>query len=77
MRIYVTEDDVKQGAIAAAKYCPVALAVKRQLGIDELVVDGLFIRMPDKKYILPYDVRMKILEYDQNGQMSPFDFELS
>jgi hypothetical protein len=80
MKIHVTWADVRRGKSARTTECMVALALRRQLGIDyasvghrtaTIVLDGQCVNV-----YLPREVEKKIRFWDRFHFALPFSFEL-
>lgn len=81
MRINVTWSDIRAGRAAKTMECMVALALKRQLGVDYASVGhrSATIRI-DSQYVkvyLPREVENKIRSWDRSHFVLPFSFELT
>lgn len=81
MRINVTWSDIRSGRVAKTGECMVALALKRELGVDyasvghrsaTIRIDGQYV-----KVYLPRAVENKIKSWDRSHFVLPFSFELS
>jgi hypothetical protein len=81
MRINVTWSDIRSGRAARTGECMVALALKRELGVDyasvghrsaTIRIDGRYV-----KVYLPHEVENKIKSWDRSHFVLPFNFELS
>jgi hypothetical protein len=81
MRINVTWSDIRSGRAAKTGECMVALALKRELGVDyasvghrsaTIRVDGQYVRV-----YLPREVENKIKSWDRSHFVLPFSFELT
>jgi hypothetical protein len=81
MRINVTWSDVRAGRAAKTMECMVALALKRELGVDYASVgyQSATIRLDGQyaKIYLPQEVQNKIRSWDRSQFVLPFSFELS
>lgn len=83
MRIEVTRQDVAEGRQCHATCCPVARAVARAVGpgsecIAVTVEVAVVLLHGDRLHNvgLPFGVGERIAEYDREGKMEPFSFEL-
>ena len=88
MRIEVTEQDIRKAERGSACLCPVALALKRQLG-DRWTVARWHVTFDRDdtgwraenaeggRLVLPVDVAERLEAYDRGEQMTPFAFEVS
>jgi hypothetical protein len=81
MRINVTWSDIRSGRAAKTGECMVALALKRELGVDyasvghrsaTIRIDGQYV-----KVYLPREVENKIKSWDRSHFVLPFSFELT
>ena len=81
MRINVTWSDIRAGRAAKTMECMVALALKRELGVDYASVgyQSATIRLEGQyvKIYLPQEVQKKIRSWDRSQFVLPFSFELS
>lgn len=81
MRINVTWSDIRTGRAARTGECMVALALKRELGVDYASVGhrSATIRIEGQyvKLYLPREVENKIKSWDRSHFVLPFSFELS
>jgi hypothetical protein len=81
MRINVTWSDIRAGRAAKTMECMVALALKRELGVDYASVgyQSATIRLEGQyvKIYLPQEVQKKIRSWDRSQFVLPFGFELS
>lgn len=75
-KIQVTEDDINQGQPREERYCPVALAMSRALGAEDVLVGYAEAYVGDKCYAIPELTGGWIEDYDEWGEGSPFEFEL-
>jgi hypothetical protein len=81
MRINVGWSDIRTGRAARTGECMVALALKRELGVDYASVGhrSATIRIEGQyvKVYLPREVENKIKSWDRSHFVLPFSFELS
>lgn len=79
MKIRVTKKDISKGICGSSFSCPVALAIKRTLGIN-LGVDAISIdgdnRHRQHQYKTPASVRKFLYKFDETGKGEPFTFSL-
>jgi hypothetical protein len=79
MIIKVEQKHINEGQARKCKECPVALAMTKQIGIPIRV--GSISWYPDDNerhgYRLPNFVKDKILLFDQDRYVAPFEFEIS
>jgi len=81
-RITVTQKHINHGQRHAPPSCPIALAVKEQLGTDDAWVDGSFIRAgrPSwdafQEYWTPATAKPFIEDFDAGLVVEPFSFEM-
>ncbi len=77
IKIRVTKEHITTGRPEEQTQCPVALAIRDQVGvwtpvyIDE---DGIFI--PDKRCTTPASVECFISKFDKGFDVEPFEFNL-
>lgn len=74
--IEVTQEDIKKGERGMARCCPIALAVRRALGVEQVVV---FTKVDVKgKFIIdsPPKVLRWACDFDDCLPVSPFSFYL-
>lgn len=82
MKIKVTSKDIMRGKTNSCRECPIALAVKRGLGVKNVSVDGDSIRVADKDYkrIDYYKITKKLWNFINNFDIGlyvePFNFRL-
>lgn len=89
MKITVTESDIRSG-IPSSHKCPVALAVRRAAGTDDVAVFTTGCRVGDRHVALPRETRAWIRQFDDaytslvrrdwmvrpSTLLEPFEFEL-
>ena len=76
MIIGVTRQDIKVGVRWNAGRCPIALAIRRQAAIGDVVVAGHYAQFDGWTWNLPREVSDFMAAYDAGRQVFPFDFEL-
>ena len=85
MIVKVTVKDIRKGKRNEATRCPVALAIKRQIGSDRLVVYEGFCFIGNRYNLYDYRItqypfsrhtRNWIHEFDKTGKGKPFSFIL-
>jgi hypothetical protein len=77
MVINVTKDHIARGHPWSADTCPIALAIKEALPRTRVSVAHSSIKLNYFINIrLPLDVIERIVEYDVNGNMDPFELTL-
>jgi hypothetical protein len=81
MKINVRWSDIRNGRLARTTECMVALALKRELGVDYASVgyEGGSVLADGKLLVLylPLAVRKKIKSWDRFHFVLPFSFELT
>ena len=77
MKIKVSIKDVYHGRVTNPADCMVARAVKKQTGLDNVVVTHSSIYLGDARAIIPVRVKQKIRRFDKFGFVLPFSFELT
>lgn len=74
--IKVTQEDIDMGHKRSAIECPVALALRREVG-NLRCVGNSYIELNNRKYSTPEIVQNFIFQFDHNYiAMDPFEFEL-
>lgn len=76
MKIQVTRTDINNGQRGSCKYCPVALAVCRTFGTNDVTIGASTIRVGHTKYAAPEAVRLFITLFDNGKYPPPFEFEV-
>ena len=84
MKIQVTQEDIDSGRRLQCNHCPVAKALQRALKNRRIYTDGNFVwEERDHSFLtdkvvasLPQDVKFKIVDFDRDRKMQPFEFEL-
>jgi hypothetical protein len=82
MKIEVTQDDIDKGHRKMSRSCPVALAVKRAYGAEEVVADNCLISVydvnckPIKKFKTSTEVSHFMMDFDDSLPVQPFSFEV-
>ena len=79
MKIQVTQDDINVGHRCSVAACPLAIAICRAVGHNELIVVSCAVSIRGKLYMLPESAREFIDMYDTSKfghQPIPFEFEL-
>lgn len=77
MRIYVTEDDIKNGKPSKVKSCPIALALKRR-GFRGIRVDPSWVRIDNRGFAIPLPEVAKVFikKFDNKEKVKQFSFYL-
>lgn len=77
MKIQVTQDDIDSGTPHEPEGCPIALAIQRVLGQDEVqVTDVGFVTIGLGDFELPASAVSFISYFDAGYDVEPFEFEL-
>lgn len=76
MKIEVTQEDIDKGERGSCSGCPVALAMKRALGVQTLLVEDDAAWTNMEEYLLPDPVPDFIGDFDTGEPVKPFTFEL-
>lgn len=79
--ITVTQEDIEQGIKEDTHRCAVALAVKRAMGWNDVLVGGQICNARawesgHKEYKVPEEVRKFVWAFDRGDAVRPFTFEL-
>ena len=74
--ISVTAEDICRGKRRSPCGCPVALAIKRVIGMDRVYVSRLTVDILAKTVALPKEVTAFIIGFDMDRSGQPFTFEL-
>ena len=81
MKINVTWSDIRNGSSARTTECMVALALKRELGVDYVSVGygggSVLVDGKPRGLYLPLAVRNRIKFWDRFHLVLPFSFELT
>jgi len=80
VRVHVYQEHIDRGYPHSATNCPVALAIRDVVGTQDVSV------IPDVAYVgtifkgqrfdLPEEVSEFIFEFDADGDVAPFEFEM-
>ncbi len=76
MKIQVMQEDIDQGEQCSILDCPVAKAIARKFSARMVGVNRESVVIDTLKIHLPENVRNAIEDYDNGGEMNPFEFEL-
>jgi hypothetical protein len=85
LKITVTSDDIKNGYQNSCYRCPIALAISRRLkelniwySMVEVFKADVYIYKPSDKeiWLLPAKAQYFITQFDTNGIVEPFEFNL-
>lgn len=79
LKIKVTNNEIKNGKWAHPCLCPIALAIKNTLGIDNANVthsEIVFYRYGTKSYKTPIKVKRFIHMFDMGKKVKPMSFNL-
>lgn len=68
--------ELATGHLAESWHCPIALALKRTFGVDEVSVSPRLVNIDGKSYRLPYNARTFVNHFDTRQPVSPFVFKL-
>ncbi len=74
-KIEVTEKDISNGCKSSPGYCPIALAVNRQLKINSRV-GAANLSYGDGYAKLPISAQQFIIRFDRNKIVEPFKFRI-
>lgn len=79
--VSVTMGEFKGGRAFHCKKCPVALALRKAGFRGVNVANQSFVAIPPGgellwEYRLPFDVKRRILDFDNFGAFDPFEFEV-
>jgi hypothetical protein len=72
----VTAEDIAQGTPRCAGMCPIALAMKRALGREDIEVRHTRASIGDEVVVLPPEAWEFILSFDHDRPVPPFRFRL-
>jgi len=75
MRVVVTQEDIKNGQRKEEKFCPIALAIKRQTGEERVRVYGASIYIGDISY-QGLGTGDFVEDFDNDEEVAPQEFEL-
>ena len=76
-KIYVTEEDIKNGEVYSSDRCPIALAITRCINRPGVKVGSL--RAIDDEYqyhLFGPEITQWIVNFDRGKSVEPFSFEL-
>ncbi len=83
VKVTVTEQHIKRGKKSNTNFCPIALALKGQLGLRSVVVDGDVVEFGvDKEgdggfsINLPVEAQEFVRAFDDGETVKPFSFTL-
>ncbi len=79
MIIKVTQEHIDKGCRESGSNCPVALAIKEQFNLEGVYVYSFGVAKTERGEVrlpFPIEVQKKILKFDREGTMSPFEFIL-
>lgn len=76
MRIDVTQYDIDHGSRARSTSCPVALAVKRAVGREDVSMGAWTGHVGETVVKLPLEVTKFVSAFDSNNPVAPFSFDL-
>lgn len=71
----LTREDIRRGRRGNSLRCPLANSLRRITG-EKVSVEGFQVVGETFKADIPHDVWLKVLEYDLEGKMEPFNFSL-
>lgn len=77
MRIEVTEADIANGIPSDYCSCPIALAMKRQLGVRWIVTRSAAENEDGGRVNLPAECGQFICNFDRGKKVEPFAFEIA
>lgn len=76
MKIKVNRRHILEGTRRSWDSCPIALAVREQLGVADLKVGNGLIRCGKTKFTMPDRVDRFVGKFDDGEKVKPFVFEL-
>ena len=77
MRITVTAEDIKTGHRWHPRKCPIALAMTRAFGVECSVGITIYCVVgKNKTHLLPESAWMFIDAFDNEREVSPFEFDV-
>lgn len=74
--IEVTEDDISHGTACVCGACPIARAVRRETGANDVDVTQRRIRIGKERFVVPKRAKRFILNFDNEWSVKPFSFRL-
>lgn len=85
MKIKVTQDHIDKGKQSCSGECPIALALIEATGLEVSVYEHIMlwkgILIGDGEYLYddptPQHVLDRLKNFDKNGVMTPFEFEIN
>ena len=72
--VIVRQRHIDRGRCRSPKSCPIALAMKEQLGTDQVAVFADGVRVGLQKYQIPFKARRFILDFDSGLPVDPLAF---
>jgi hypothetical protein len=80
VRVEVTKNHIQRGRKGNVNYCPIALALKEQLGLRQVRVGGIHITFGPQfgglSVRLPRQAAKFITAFDEKEPVKPFSFTL-
>jgi hypothetical protein len=77
MKIIVNKTNIQKGVQNTCTHCPIAFAIKRTLGIEDVEVNCDDVHIGKKVFELPYKAQQFITSFDNDkSSVEPFEFEL-
>jgi hypothetical protein len=80
LHVEVTAEDIEKGVCQDSDSCPIALAVHRLPGIEEVCVDNdvLWVRTAEGKLAsgMPAEAAKFVDSFDNRGAVQPFSFDI-
>jgi hypothetical protein len=76
MRIRVTDNHIGKGERRSIFCCPIALAIKKRIGMRNISVGIHQVRIEGKLFELPSEAKGFIEDFDTGRPVAPFTFDL-
>ena len=75
--IHVTEEDIRSASRGTVDLCPIAKAIKRELGMTHnVVVYGRTAEVNDRRTSLPLSASTFVHDFDSGYPVHPFTFKI-
>jgi len=76
--VRVTRKDIREGQPDDPNYCPIALALQRATGVEDVEVESSSIRVDGfKELTTPRHIEDFVEDFDGGGNVKPFRFRIT
>jgi hypothetical protein len=72
--IIVTQKDIQSGRRRHYRLCPIAFAVGREYGTDDIHVTNRVIKIGNEAFNMPRSARRFVQRFDNGKPVKPFNF---